>query len=77
MGYTGSESLIRTYKAHNKKNIYNSTETTEVKRSSLIKVLYKPISKIKELSNEIVSKIYNLYPIYEKIINLVIEFKTY
>ncbi|MCG4581006.1 ISL3 family transposase [Clostridium cochlearium] len=76
MGYTGSESLIRTYKAHNKKNIYNSTETTEVKRSSLITVLYKPISKIKELSNEIVSKIYNLYPIYEKIINLVIEFKN-
>ncbi|OFI05810.1 transposase [Clostridium acetireducens DSM 10703] len=76
MGYTGSESLIRNYKAQNKNNNYTSIVTTEVKRSSLIKLLYKPISKIKELSNEIVNKIYNSYPIYKEIINLVIEFKN-
>ncbi|MCD3235249.1 transposase [Clostridium botulinum] len=76
MGYTGSESLIRTYRAQNKGITYSSSTTTSVKRSSLIKLLYKPVNKIKDLSNEIISEIYNSYPIYKEIINLLIEFKN-
>ncbi|KGM99627.1 hypothetical protein ADU90_07995 [Clostridium botulinum] len=76
MGYTGSESLIRTYRAQNKGITYFSSTTTSVKRSSLIKLLYKPVNKIKDLSNEIISEIYNSYPIYKEIINLLIEFKN-
>ncbi|KOC30816.1 hypothetical protein ADU81_14665 [Clostridium botulinum] len=76
MGYTGSKSLIRTYRAQNKGITYSSLTTTSVKRSSLIKLLYKPVNKIKELSNEIISEIYNSYPVYKAIINLLIEFKN-
>lgn len=76
MGYIGSESLIRTYRAQNKGSTYSSSITTSVKRSFLIKLLYKPVNKIKELSDEIISRIYNLHPIYEEMINLVIKFKS-
>jgi len=37
----------------------------------LIKALYKPISKIKNLSPEQLEKVYDKYPMFKKIISLV------
>lgn len=83
-GYNGSDSTIRNYRARLKKSnheIYknNGTSpcTTElVERNKLIKLLYKPLTKVRGLSIENLNKVNEKYPRYKEIIDLVSEFRT-
>lgn len=81
-GYRGSESTIRHYKAQLKKSNYEinkitaSTVATDIiERSQLLKLLYKPISMIKGLSDEYLDKVNNKYPVYKQVIDIVNEFR--
>ena len=42
----------------------------------MLKVLYNPVSKINNLSSEQLEKVYDKYPMFEKIIDLVNRFKA-
>ena len=83
-GYNGSDSTIRNYRARLKRSnheIYKndniSPSATElVERNKLLKLLYKPIIKVKGLSIEFVNKVNEKYPRYKEIIDLVSEFRT-
>ena len=83
-GYNGSNSTIRNYIARLKKSIYeiyknNKTSpgtTALVELDKLLKLLYKPIIKLKGLSIKCVNKANEKYPLYKEIINLVSEFRT-
>lgn len=83
-GFKGSNSTIRNYIARLKKSIYEiyknnktSPSTTElVERSKLLKLLYKPIIKVKGLSIKCVNKANEQYPLYKEIIDLVSGFRT-
>lgn len=83
-GYIGSTSSISNYRSRSKKLIHElyknnktSQETTDlVERSQLIKLLYKPIIKIKGLSIDYLNKVNEKYPIYKQIIEMVNSFKT-
>ncbi len=50
--------------------------TDIVERSQLLKLLYKPIYKVKGLSVEYVNKVIERYPVYKQIIDIVNEFRT-
>ena len=81
--YNGSDSTIRNYRARLKKSnheIYKNNKTSPgttelVERSKLLKLLYKPIIKVKGLSIEYVNKVNEKYPMYKEIIDLVSEFR--
>lgn len=83
-GYTGSSTLLRHYRAKLKKELYEEQKNNGDKvqnretlnRSLLLKALYNPISKIKKLSSEQLEKVYDKYPMFEKIVDLVNKFKT-
>lgn len=83
-GYNGSGSTIRNYRVRLKKSIHEiyintktSPGTTElVERNQLLKLLYKPIIKVKGLSIESLNKVNEKYPIYKEIIDLVCEFRA-
>jgi transposase/predicted DNA-binding protein (UPF0251 family) len=82
-GYNGSDSTIRNYRARLKKsnqeiykNCKSSPGTTDlVERNKLLKLLYKPLIKVKGLSIEYVNKVNDKYPRYKEIIDLVNEFR--
>ncbi len=78
-GYSGSASTIRNYISKTKKNSCNNQNITvkyeKIKRSILFKLLYKEVESIKTLSNEIVTKAYNSFPILKIIIDLVTSFR--
>ncbi|MGI6649302.1 MAG: transposase [Bacillota bacterium] len=69
-GYTGSSSTVRHYITRLKKLIQNTYNTTEIKpentrlleRKLLIKLLFKPVEKIKGLSKECLDIVNNQYP---------------
>lgn len=83
-GYNGSDSTIRNYRVRLKKSNHEiyvnnkaSPATTElVERNQLLKLLYKPIIKVKGLSIESINKVNEKYPIYKEIIDLVCEFRA-
>ncbi len=83
-GYTGSITLLRCYQSNFKKALYekqqNSNDkvqnTETLNRSLLLKVLYNPVSKVKNLSSEQLEKVYDKYPMFKKIIDLVNRFKA-
>lgn len=82
-GYTGSATTIRHYRSRSKRliqKLYENSEafpitTTIVERSLLLKLLYRPLAKVKGLSEDIVSKINEKYPMYKEIIELVNSFR--
>jgi transposase len=80
-GYTGSSSTIRMYATRmrklNKEAVKEATnENVEfIERSLLIKLLYKPLKKIKKLSESQLNKVLSSYPLFDKIYKLVLEFK--
>ena len=83
-GYNGSDSTIRHYRSRSKKlvkEIYKNNKasfvaTDLVERSQLLKLLYKPIAKVKSLSIDHVNKVNEKYPIYKKIIDIVNSFRV-
>jgi hypothetical protein len=84
-GYNGSDRNIRSYisrlKKSNHENHKNNgtspctTELVEVERKKLLKLLYKPLTKVKGLSIENLNKVNEKYPNYKEIIDLVSEFR--
>lgn len=83
-GYTGSSSTIRNYMfqrknllTHNhKNNYYNKAAHILIERKSLMKLLFNPIDKIKGLTPTILNKVYEKFPVYKKIIDIVYDFRT-
>jgi transposase len=79
-GYNGSASAIRMYTARKRKLIKEVIKSDEVKyelvdRKYLIKLLYKPIESIKELSRELLEKVFKEYPTLSEIYKLNTSFK--
>lgn len=80
-GYKGSESAIRQFIANEKRVeidlkdeiIVGSTEIVE--RKWLINLLYKPLSKVKVISEEQVKNIVEKYPLVDTLLRLVWRFK--
>ena len=82
-GYLGSPSTIRNYMSqkknllnyNHKNNCYNNAEHILIERKSLVKLLFNPIDKIKGLTPIILNKVYEKFPIYKEIIDIVSDFK--
>ncbi|WP_061996555.1 hypothetical protein [Clostridium sp. ATCC 25772] len=84
-GYIGSSSNLRHYISKRKKllidncknNSYNKTQHILVDRNVLIKLIFNPIEKIKELTPLILNKVYEKVPKYKKIVDIVSKFRNY
>ncbi|WP_291571186.1 ISL3 family transposase [Clostridium sp. UBA4548] len=79
-GYTGSASAIRMYTTRKRRLIEETIQSEAdkyelVDRKHLIKLLYKPIEKIKEISEELLRRIISEYPILADIYKLLSTFK--
>jgi len=57
-------------------NSYNKAAHILIERKSLIKLLFKRIDKINDLTSTILNKIYEKFPIYKKIIDIVYDFRA-
>ena len=83
-GYTGSSSTIRNYMSrrknlltyNHKNNSYNKADHILIERKLLIKLLFNPIDKIKGLTSTILNKVYEKFPVYKKIIDIVYDFRA-
>lgn len=79
-GYKGSYSLLRQYLSTLQKGIKKNHQLNNsyevIKRKTLIKLLYKPFSLINNLDKKSLREIYQIYPNYKKIIELINEFKS-
>ncbi|EKN71147.1 helix-turn-helix domain-containing protein [Schinkia azotoformans] len=80
-GYKGSVAAIRQFIAKEKRlerdlKDYDSTGSTEIiERKWLLKLLYKPLEKVKQLTHEQVKNAFNKYPLLSKLHDLVWYFK--
>ena len=80
-GYTGSVDAIRVFIAKEKRlqrdvEGYDAAGSTEViERKWLIKLLYKPLENVKQLNHEQVKNVFDNYPLFKKIHDLVWDFK--
>lgn len=80
-GYTGSVDAIRGFIAKEKRlqkdlEGYDDAGSTEViERKWLIKLLYKPLEKVKQLDHEQVKNVFDKYPLFKKMHDLVWDFK--
>ena len=80
-GYTGSVAAIRQFIAKEKRlerdlKDYGSTGSTEIiERKWLLKLLYKPLEKVRQLTHEQVKNAFNKYPLLGKLHDLVWNFK--
>lgn len=78
-GYKGSSSAIRMYTTRERrlsKQIKTDPKQTElVARQQLIKLLYKPIEKVKKLTSEQLNKVLIIYPKLQGIYNIIKSFK--
>ena len=80
-GYTGSEASIRQFIAKEKRlqgdleNDVIAGSTEIVERKWLIKLLYKPLDKVKAISPEQVENVVEKYPLVGTLIRLVWRFK--
>lgn len=79
-GYTGSASAIRMYTTRKRRLIEATIQSDAdkyelVDRKHLIKLLYKPIGKIKEISKELLERITSEYPVLSDIYKVLATFK--
>lgn len=79
-GYTGSASAIRMYTTRKRRLIEETIQSEAgkyelVDRNPLIKLLYKSVEKVKEISEELLGGIVSEYPILSDIYNLLSTFK--
>lgn len=81
-GYEGAPSTIRMYTTRMRKlNKEAMKDTTDngvefIERSLLIKLLYKPLEKVKKISQEQLNKVLLEYPLVDKIYQVVLEFRN-
>lgn len=83
-GYTGSSSNLRHYISKRKKllsdnyknNSYDKTQHMLIDRNLLIKMIFSSIEKVKELTPSILNKVYEKFPKYKEIIDIVSDFRT-
>lgn len=81
-GYTGSQSAIRQFVAKEKrlqKDIEDDDDAGSseiIERRWLLKLLFKPLEKVKQLTDEQVKNAFNKYLILEKLHDLVWSFKS-
>lgn len=83
-GYKGSSSTLRHYISDYKKSqrqlvLDNENEDGNcywIERNLLIKLLFKPLSKIPQLNELSIQHVNNQYPMFEQIIKLVYDFRT-
>ena len=80
-GYTGSEAAIRQFIAKEKrlrrdlKDENTAGDTEIVERKWLVKLLYKPLDKVKAISSEQVESVFQKYPLVGTLLRLLKEFK--
>ena len=80
-GYTGSEAAIRQFTAKEKrlrrdlKDEETADPTEIVERKWLVKLLYKPLDKVKAISSEQVKNVFQKYPVAGTLFRLLWEFK--
>ena len=83
-GYQGSSSTLRHYISDYKKsqrqlildNMQEEQNCYWIERKLLIKLLFKPLSKIPQLDNLLIEHVNNQYPIFNQIIELVNKFRV-
>src|SRR5690606_25064157 len=79
-GYKGSSSTIRMYATrmkklnHNAKLASEETKVEFIERSLLIKLLFKPLQHVKQLSESQLHRALITYPLFNKIFQLVLQF---
>lgn len=74
-GYTGKYDLVRRAVSQIKKSGCFQYKVV-VSRKYIIKLLYKPLNEIKEISKEKLRKVYQLYPKVKMLLELYHEFKS-
>lgn len=79
-GFEGSNSTIRAF-AKKERKIMNefkkqNKNTELINRHYITKLLFKPLEKVKKLSENQLDKVFKKFPIIKEIIELVKEFKT-
>lgn len=81
-GYKGSDSNIRMYISHMKKlnkelsKNRNEENIEFIDRRLLIKLLYKPLEKVRKITQEQLNQVLILYPIIGTVYRLVSDFKS-
>lgn len=82
-GFSGSSRSLRFYIAAWKKRHrheiladFKGQKIEWIDRKSLLKLCYKPLEEIKSINQEILTKVCNRYPVFEKIYNLITSFKS-
>jgi len=73
-GYQGKYGMVKAYVAKLKKDNKLLIEE-KITRKQVIKLLYKPLNKIKDLSKEKLIKLYKCFPLLKTLIELILEFK--
>jgi transposase len=79
-GYTGSSSSIRMYSTRERKLLKEAQKSVngpieKIERKWLIKLLYKPLDKIKELTQYALDQVIEKYPIIQSLYDIVGSFK--
>jgi len=79
-GYSGSASTIRMFATRERKLLKEAQEkeegiTEKMQRKWLINLLYKPIDKVKDISQEQLDKVVDKYPIIGKVYDIIQMFK--
>ncbi|WP_434630824.1 hypothetical protein PQ689_09890 [Thermoanaerobacterium thermosaccharolyticum] len=83
MGYDGSSSTVRQYitdwkrgrKLYYDRSGEGGRKTETIERKNIFKLLYHPIENVSSISREQFERICNEYPCFEKIHNIIWEFK--
>ncbi|WP_084723822.1 transposase [Virgibacillus chiguensis] len=81
-GYTGSQAAIRQFIAKEKRlqkdvEDYDDAGSSEIiERKWLLKLLYKPLEKVKQLTDEQVQNAFRKYPLFKQLYDLVWSFKS-
>lgn len=73
-GYQGKYGMLKAYVAKLKKDNKLLIEE-KITRKQVIKLLYKPLNKIKDLSKEKLIKLYKCFPLLKTLIELILKFK--
>lgn len=81
-GYNGAASTIRMYAARERKLMKEAkkeqeAKTEKIERKSLISLLYKPIDKVKNITQEQLDKVLEIYPVIRHIYESVKAFKVF
>lgn len=74
IGYKGKYGMVKNYVSKFKQNNQLLIED-KITRKNAIKLLYKPLNKIKDITKEQLLKLYKSFPVLKKLVELMLEFK--